>query len=65
MSVGGIEMKTKQRKSFRTLASDLKARRQRKLKPEQIERLNKVFDEIEKEQSKENPNRKIARQPEV
>lgn len=50
--VGGIEMKTKQRKNFRTLASDLKARRQRKLTPEQIEKLNKVFDEIEKEQSK-------------
>jgi hypothetical protein len=65
MFVGGIEMKTKQRKSFRTLASDLKARRQRKLTPEQIEKLNKVFDEIEKEQSKENPNRKIASQPEV
>ena len=58
-------MKPKQRKSFRTLASDLKARRQRKLTPEQIDRLNKVFEEIEKEQSKENPKRKIARQPEV
>ncbi|MBL7544341.1 MAG: hypothetical protein JNL11_11010 [Bdellovibrionaceae bacterium] len=58
-------MKTKQRKSFRTLASDLKARRQRKLTPDQIEKLNKVFDEIEKEQSKENSKRKIARQPEV
>lgn len=65
MFVGGIEMKTKQRKSFRTLASDLKARRQRKLTPDQIEKLNKVFDEIEKEQSKENSKRKIARQPEV
>ena len=58
-------MKPKQRKSFRTLASDLKARRQRKLTPEQIDRLNKVFEEIEEEQSKENPKRKIARQPEV
>ncbi len=58
-------MTTKQRKSFRTLASDLKARRQRKLTKEQIDRLNKVFDEIEKEQSKETPKRKIARQPEV
>jgi hypothetical protein len=58
-------MTTKQRKSFRTLASELKARRQRKLTKQQIDRLNKVFDEIEKEQSKEDPKRKIARQPEV
>lgn len=58
-------MATKQRKSFRTLASDLKARRKRKLTSEQIDRLNKIFDEIEKEQSKETPKRKIARQPEV
>ena len=58
-------MEPKQRKSFRTLASELKASRKQKLTPEQIERLNKVFDEIEKEQSKENPKRKIARQPEV
>ena len=58
-------MEPKQRKSFRTLASELKARRQRKLTDEQIEKLNKVFDEIEKEQSQENPKRKIAQQPEV
>ena len=58
-------MKAKQRKSFRTLASELKTRRERKLTKEQIDRLNKVFDEIEKEQSKETPKRKIARLPEV
>ena len=43
-------MKEKPLKSFRTLASDLKARRKRKLTSEQIDRLNKVFEEIEKEQ---------------
>ena len=58
-------MKTKTPKSIRTLASDLKASRKRKLTPEQIDRLNKVFEEIEKEQQKEIPERKIARQPEV
>ena len=46
-------MKTKTSKSIRTLASDLKASRKRKLTPEQIDRLNKVFEEIEKEQQKE------------
>ena len=58
-------MKTKTRKSIRTLASDLKARRNRKLTDEEVNRLNKIFDEIEKEQQKENSNRKIAQQPEV
>ena len=58
-------MKDKPEKSFRTLAAELKASRKRKLTPDQIDRLNKVFDEIEKEQSKEAPKRKIAKQPEV
>ncbi len=58
-------MKTKSPKSIRTLASDLKAGRKPKLTATQIEKLNKVFEEIEKEQSKEAPNRKIAQQPEV
>lgn len=58
-------MKDKPVKSFRTLASDLKARRKRKLTDEEVNRLNKIFEEIEKEQQKENPERKIARQPEV
>lgn len=62
---GGLKMKTKTSKSIRTLASDLKASRKRKLRPEQIDRLNKVFEEIEKEQQKEVPERKIARQPEI
>lgn len=47
-------MTTKPLKSFKTLASDLKARRKRKLTQEEINRLNKVFAEIEKEQNKEN-----------
>ena len=46
-------MQAKPLKSIRTLASDLKARRKRKLTPEQIDRLNKIFEEIEKEQQKE------------
>lgn len=58
-------METKQRKSFRTLASDLKVRRKKKLTDEEINKLNKMFEEIEKEQSKETEKRKIARQPEV
>ena len=58
-------MKTKTRKSIRTLASDLKACRNRKLTDEEVNRLNKIFDEIEKEQQKENSNRKIAQQPGV
>ena len=63
--IGGPQMKDKPEKSFRTLASELKASRKQKLTPEQIDRLNKVFDEIEKEQLKESPKRKIAKQPEV
>ncbi len=58
-------MKTTTPKSIRTLASDLKARRKRKLTDEEINNLNKMFEEIEKEQTKENEKRKIARQPEV
>lgn len=46
-------MKVKPLKSFRTLASDLKAGRKCKLTPEQIDSLNKIFEEIEKEQQKE------------
>ena len=43
-------MKEKPLKSIRTLASDLKARRKRKLTQEQIDRLNKIFEEIERYQ---------------
>lgn len=45
--------KSKTIKKFRTLASDLKASRKRKPTPEQIDRRNKVFEDIEKEQQKE------------
>jgi len=59
-------MKTKSTpKSIRTVAAELKQSRKQKPTPDQIEKLNKVFDEIEKEQSKDNSQRKIARQPEV
>lgn len=54
-------------KSIRTLASESKARRKTPLTPEQVEKLNKIFEEIEKaqEQTEENSKRKIAQQPEV
>jgi hypothetical protein len=58
-------METKSPKSIRTLASDLRASRKKKLTPEQINRLNKIFEEIEREQSIEVPKRKIAKQHEV
>ncbi len=54
-------------KSIRTLASESRARRKPKLTDDQIEKANKIFKEIEKEQEqiKEGLKRKIARQPEV
>ena len=62
-------MTKKPLKSIRTLASESKARRKTPLTPEQVEKLNKIFEEIEKaqeqEQAKEDSKRKIARQPEV
>lgn len=58
-------MKSKPVKSIRTLASDLKASRKRKPTKEEIDRLNRVFEEIEKDQQKEIPKQKIARQPEA
>jgi len=58
-------MTTKPLKSWRTLASDLKARRKPKLTQEQIDKANKIFEEIDKERASEKPKRKIARQPEV
>jgi hypothetical protein len=62
-------MTKKPLKSIRTLASESKARRKTPLTPEQVEKLNKIFEQIEKEQererAKEDSKRKIARQPEV
>lgn len=58
-------MKTRTPKSIRTLASDLKARRKRKLTDEEVNQLNKMFEEIEKEQSKETEKRKIAKEAEA
>ncbi|MCB0411035.1 MAG: hypothetical protein KDD22_00820 [Bdellovibrionales bacterium] len=57
-------------KSIRTLASESKARRKVQPSQEQIEKLNKHFDEIERlqqeeERLNENSKRKIAKQPEV
>jgi len=52
-------------KSFSTLAADLKARRKPTLSREQIERANKIFEEVEKERSTDESKRKIARQPEA
>ncbi len=60
-------MSKKPLKNWKTLASESKARRKTKLTPEQIEKLNKNFGDIdnEQEQTKEDSKRKIARQPEV
>ena len=58
-------MTKKPLKSWNTLASESKARRITKLTPAQVEKLNKTFKEVDKEQLKEDPKRKIARQPEV
>lgn len=60
-------MTKKPLKSWHTLASESMARRKTKLTQAQVEKLNKIFEEIEKEQEQINecPKRKIARQPEV
>ena len=58
-------MKKKPPKSWDTLASDLKKLRKPILTPEQIERANKIFEQIEKEQEAEKNKKKIARQLEV
>lgn len=60
-------MTNKSLKSIRTLAGESKARRKPQLTPSQIERANKIFEEVEKEQEqlKETPKRKIARHPEA
>ncbi len=60
-------MTKKPLKSIRTLASESKARRKTPLTPDQIKKLNKIFEEIEKEQErdKKDSDRKIAQQPEV
>lgn len=50
-------------KSWKTLASESKARRKVPLTPAQIEKLDQIFEQIEKEQ--ENFRRKTARQPEA
>jgi hypothetical protein len=60
-------MTKKPLKSWKTLASESKARRKTPLTPAQVEKLNKIFEDIDKEQdqAKEDSKRKIARQPEV
>lgn len=60
-------MTKKPLKSWKTLASESKARRKTPLTPAQVEKLNKIFEQIEKEQEQieEDSKRKIARQPEV
>jgi hypothetical protein len=64
---GGLKMTKKPLKSWKTLASESKARRKTKLTPEQVEKLNKIFEDIDAEQERttEDSKRKIARQPEV
>ncbi|MEI8347220.1 MAG: hypothetical protein WCG27_07120 [Pseudomonadota bacterium] len=55
------------KKSFSTLAENLKSIRKRPLSKEQIEKANKIFEKIDKEADQSNeeskPLRKIARQP--
>jgi len=60
-------MTKKPLKSWKTLASESKARRKTPLTPEQVEKLNKIFEDIDKEQEQANEDSKlkIARQPEV
>ena len=60
-------MTKKPLKSWKSLASESKARRKTPLTPAQVEKLNKIFEDIDKEQeqTKEDSRRKIARQPEV
>ena len=58
-------MTKKPLKSWKTLASESKARRISKLTPAQVEKLNNIFEEVDKEQLKKDPKLKIARQPEV
>jgi hypothetical protein len=54
---------------FATLAARLKEIRRRPLTAEQVERLNRVFDEMEKNQKpaqeEKQPGKKIARSPEA
>lgn len=60
-------MTKKPLKSWKSLASESKARRKTPLAPAQVEKLNKIFEDVDKEQeqTKEDSRRKIARQPEV
>ena len=56
------------RKSMKTLASDLKAIRQRPVSPEFIEKFNKLQeddDRAEREQREKEAKRKIAQAPEA
>lgn len=56
---------TRAKKPFATLAARLKAIRSRPLTQEQTDRLNKVFEEMEKESSNLEREKKIAQSPEV
>lgn len=60
-------MTKKPLKRWKTLASESKARRKTPLTPEQAEKLNNIFERIDKELERieEGSKRKIARQPEV
>jgi hypothetical protein len=62
--IGEMNMTKKPLKSWSTLASESKARRKTPLKPEQVEKLNKIFENIDKEQERtsEDSKRKIVLQ---
>lgn len=55
----------KKRKSFSTLAQDIKKIRKRPLTIEEIERANKILNTPDDSSKKEQPNRKIAKSTEL
>jgi hypothetical protein len=55
----------KKRKSFSTLAQDIKKIRKRPLTIEEIERANKILNTPDDSSKKEQPNRKIAKPTEL
>ena len=58
---------TKQKKSFKSLSKDMKALRKRSVPKAQIDRFNKISDEIERSerQEQDEPRRKIAKDSEA
>ncbi len=55
----------KNRKSFKTLAEELKKIRQRPIPPKEIEEFNRIVEHDDAKEKPSNPNRKVGRSPEV